>query len=363
MAIAKRARRRLLRADVMFLVFAASFAALVVSLFIIAKQISKLQEQAVVEEARSLAREIDAPLLVRAHILDAATRQLEMRDFLKQGGIRGPMKTVQGQFEDFLALGVVDTQGKAVAMAGDLLGTGSGPNGRMAFELLRNPISWFQELDWLFTDAPKQNAFEITLKRSDADGKIWFITGRFSRDTLEEILASAMAHNKSKIRLLSNAGRDSSKSTYSADATTDAVVTGGHKPRSVVESGLVRAQVPLAIAGAFVELENDPRSAFTTLAPLIMSGIIVLCTLIAALARAHGSRKARTASDNVPVDEDASAYSESDPGVVLYPGWGYSHQYPGATLVERFEQDQRIAYERMDEQAPPVSFDRHIPAP
>ncbi len=363
MSIAERAPGKLLRADVMFLIFAASFAALVVSLFIIAKQISKLQEQAVVEEARSLAREIDAALLVRIHILDAATRRLEMRDFLKQGGIRGPMKIVQEQFEDFLALGVVDVQGKAIAMAGDLLGIGSGPNGRMAFELLRNPISSFQELEWLFTDAPKQNAFEITIKRSDADGKIWFITGRFSRDTLEEIIASATARTKSKIRLLSNAGRETSKFAYRTDATTDATTIGDGKLSSVVESGLIRAQMPLAVAGALVDFENDPRSPFTTLAPLIVAGIIVLCTLLAALVRAHSNRAPRAASHNVPVYEDDSAYAESNYGVVLYPGWGYSHQYPGTAFVERFEQDQRTAYEPMDEQAPDVSLNRYIPAP
>lgn len=140
------------------------------------------------ERVDSVARQVDAFVKVRAASLWAVTSLLDTENLRTDANTERSLGALREFCSDFLSLEVLDEQGEILAMLGDIplseagrRGTSEDVKGLEAAP--DSPKEWF-------SDDPENGSYYITTRHTARDGRKWFARGRFSRDGLQQTLAS-----------------------------------------------------------------------------------------------------------------------------------------------------------------------------
>ena len=146
-----------------------------------------LQQNLLQEQARGLARELDGLVSARSAALRVAADSLDIDNLSAAGGLDRLLNSLRSLFPDFLNIELLNSRGQTLAMMGDLnLSLAGTPK---SAQVLVNPASTEEQL--LFRDDPANQSFLVIMRHGDPDAGYWFSRTRFSRKTIDSILASA----------------------------------------------------------------------------------------------------------------------------------------------------------------------------
>jgi hypothetical protein len=146
-----------------------------------------LQQNLLQEQARGLAKELDGLVSARSAALRVAADSLDIDNLSAAGGLDRLLSSLRSLFPDFLNIELLNSRGQTLAMMGDLnLSLAGTPK---SAQVLVNSEPTEEKL--LFRDDPANQSFLVIMRHGDPDAGYWFSRTRFSRKTIDSILASA----------------------------------------------------------------------------------------------------------------------------------------------------------------------------
>lgn len=225
------------------------------------------------EQAKSLAKELDAALKIRAVAIVSAAYNKPLERLLASSGLENFTNTIRSQFTDFLSLEVLNGNGEAVAMMGDLPLSQAGLSPKDAGEnVFLNDSRAF--LTGVFRDDPANECFFLTCRHRNEDGTYWFTRTRFSRRVVEALLSEFQG----RASLVSISG-----------GKNDLAMVYGHPTRIYGNwwAGPQSVEASLETPGWLLKLSADDQRSLFKRASFILPAVIMV---FAALAYLFGSR-------------------------------------------------------------------------
>jgi hypothetical protein len=139
-------------------------------------------------QARSIARDIDAAIQVRAASIEVAAGNLNLQKLADSGQLDNLLKTTHKAFPDFISMEILDEHGDVLALVGEL------PLSEARHGLRRSTAAKVGTMSYrdrdMFVDDPDSSSFLISLKHETPEGRVWFSRTRFTRDAIKQALSS-----------------------------------------------------------------------------------------------------------------------------------------------------------------------------
>lgn len=172
---------------VLVAVVAASLAWLVAGLGIHFNSVAPAQRLVLSEQARTVAKELDAAVKMRSAVVLSALYHRQLENVLASSGLESLVNSIRGQFPDFLSLEVLNVNGEVLAMVGELpLGQANLAPKDAGENVFR--VDPRASNTGVFKDDPGSGCFFLTSRHKDSDGTYWYTRTRFARRAIEGLL-------------------------------------------------------------------------------------------------------------------------------------------------------------------------------
>ena len=349
MAAKQRRHTGLRRSDIICFVIIGSLIASVISILVLNRQIWGVTEQLALTEAAEAAREIESIIQARRFVVDQSTLKVGLKKIFRHGGLHQPGTSIRRYFPDLIALAVLDSRGEPKAIAGNKLQARSSLGSKDSVLSMKRAAASLGERDWMFLDEPSLGSYQIISKLIDGQGKLWFITARFSREPFERIAAIFRGKHSGNVGVVQRSKSDKLyRISWSAAA-------GEGKQEPIVDlaggwwSKLVTVEIPLKAPGTFVVISGARKAPMQFLAPLVLSGIILVVSFLAGLVVTQSRANYRFRAAGNQALEPACAYPAGD---ALSPDDSYSDAYLDYSenyWAESLEDGRRTAQVVMDQ--------------
>ncbi|MBI5569732.1 MAG: hypothetical protein HY914_07290 [Desulfomonile tiedjei] len=218
-----------------------------------------LEAQLTAEETRGLAAKLDAILQTRAAAVGMAAGGLDIEHLGARGGLERLLNHLNELFPDFLSLEVLNEQGQALAMMGDLSLSQAGRKPKL--DSAAEAAAAGQPGTVGFQDDPRHQRFCLTLRHGGSDAVTWYSRTSFSRKPID--LAIAPSDTEKHVTLQSGLpGKGTAMGRWSPALAMN------------VEKGWLgstfHAEIPLAVPGWKVTVQRvGKRAGFGLLAPIV----------------------------------------------------------------------------------------------
>ncbi len=211
-----------------------------------------LEQSLLKEQARCLASELDGIISARSAAVQVAADNLDIDNLSATGGLDRLLSSLRSLFPDFSNIELLNGRGQTLAMMGDLnLSLTGAPN---SSQVLVNSAP--AEAKLLFHDDPANRGFLIIMRHGDPDSGYWFTRTRFSRTTIESVLASAASGGSPRLIAQEPAKNSSEGSEFNAQNSAAAGSKDGTQSRwwNPAKS----TEVQLSVPGWILRLESVP---------------------------------------------------------------------------------------------------------
>ena len=148
-----------------------------------------LEAQLTAAEARGVAGKLDAIIQARAAAVGMAAGSLDIEHLGARGGLERLLNHLKESFPDFLSLEVLNEQGQALAMMGDLSLLQAGRKTKL--DSAAEAVAAGQPGSVGFQDDPSHRCFSLTLRHGGSDAVVWYSRTTFSRQPIDLAIASA----------------------------------------------------------------------------------------------------------------------------------------------------------------------------
>ena len=348
--VAKQIRRAgLRRSDMICFVIIGSLLASIILIFVLNGQLCGITKRLALTEASEAAREIESIIQARRFVVEQLTLKAGLKKMFRRGGLHEPGISIRRYFPDLIALAVLDSRGEPRAVAGNKLQARASLGSQDSVESMKRAAIFLGERDWTFLDEPNLGSYQIVSKFIDGRGILWFITARFSRAPFEKIAGQFQEKHSGNVGVVQ---RDGAKLPYRISWSA-AAGESGQKPHVELSRGwwskLVTVEIPLKVPGTFVVVNGTRKAPIQMLAPLILSGIVLVLSFLAGLILSQYRTSSAVRTTGINMSEPVVAYPAGEalsPDDSCYDGYlDYDDNY----WAESLEDGRRAAQVVMDQ--------------
>ncbi|HMK37206.1 MAG TPA: hypothetical protein VK463_19185 [Desulfomonilaceae bacterium] len=233
-----------------------------------------LEKELLSREVRWVAGEIDAAVKLKSAIITTAAGIIEVDTLLENGNLEKLLRTLREHLSDFFSLEIINDRGEIVAMIGELplsqAGTAA-PARTSRFVRVSSDINYNEGV---FADDPAHGCFSVTCRHIGPQKGQWFSRTRFSRESINRLLASVPQCHAGLVQLTGISKMPRINQELQSASTTGNWWTGPSKAEAFLDS-----------PGWIVQVEKiSPRSVLRPL-PILLPTLLLLFGALAYLAR------------------------------------------------------------------------------
>ncbi|MBI5249684.1 MAG: hypothetical protein HY912_09330, partial [Desulfomonile tiedjei] len=248
-------------------IVAACLAWLVAGVTLHLGSVEPAQRLSISEQAKSLAKELDAALKIRAAVVMSVVYNRSLEKLLASTGLDNFANFIHGQLSDFLSLEMLNDNGEVVAMIGELPLSQADLSSKDAGENVfrKDPRAF---VTGIFRDDPVNGCFFLTCRHRNGDGTYWYTRTRFTRRVIEGLLNEFQG----RASLVSISG-----------GKHDLEVVYGHPTRTYGSSwsGLQSVEATLESPGWLVKVAAEDNVSPFRRKSIILPAIALVFTIIA----------------------------------------------------------------------------------